>query len=62
MFIHEKESYCPYCGEIISFLIDPSIEFQEYVEDCQICCSPIVVCVEINSDNKISIQTRKENE
>ena len=41
MDIDEKESYCPYCGESISLLIDNSIENQEYVEDCQVCCSPI---------------------
>jgi hypothetical protein len=62
MFIHEKESYCPYCGEIISLLIDPSIQLQEYVEDCQVCCSPIVISIEITHNEDILINTRKENE
>ena len=62
MFIHEKESYCPYCGEIISLLIDPSIQLQEYVEDCQVCCSPILITIEITHNEDILINTRKENE
>ena len=32
---------CPYCGETISVLIDPSIYSQEYIEDCEVCCNPI---------------------
>jgi len=62
MFIHEKESYCPYCGEIISLLIDPSMQLQEYVEDCQVCCSPIVISIEVTHNEDILINTRKENE
>jgi len=62
MFVHEKESYCPYCGEIIFLLIDPSMQLQEYVEDCQVCCSPIVISIEITHNEDILINTRKENE
>ena len=62
MFVHEKESYCPYCGEIISLLIDPSIQLQEYIEDCQVCCSPIVISIEVTHNEDILINTRKENE
>ena len=36
---------CPYCWEKISMLLDPSISQQTYVEDCEICCNPIVLKV-----------------
>ena len=36
---------CPYCFEEISMLVDPSVRNQEYVEDCEVCCNPIVVTV-----------------
>jgi len=62
MDIDEKESYCPYCGESISLLIDNSIENQEYVEDCQVCCSPILISIEIDHDGNIFMNTRRENE
>jgi hypothetical protein len=62
MDIDEKESYCPYCGESISLLIDNSIENQEYVEDCQVCCSPILISVEIDHNGNIYMNTKRENE
>ena len=62
MDIDEKESYCPYCGESISLLIDNSIENQEYVEDYQVCCSPILISIEIDHDGNIYMNTRRENE
>lgn len=38
---------CPYCWEEISMLIDTSISRQKYVEDCEICCNPIEILVEL---------------
>ena len=38
---------CPYCWEEISILVDPSEEEQAYVEDCEVCCRPIQILVEI---------------
>lgn len=32
---------CPYCGEAISIVVDTSVDEQEYVEDCSVCCRPI---------------------
>jgi len=34
---------CPYCWEEISMLLDPSVSFQTYVEDCEVCCNPIEI-------------------
>jgi len=34
---------CPYCWEEISMLLDPSVPLQNYVEDCEVCCNPILV-------------------
>jgi hypothetical protein len=36
---------CPYCGEPITMLLDLSVPDQDYVEDCEVCCSPIAVRV-----------------
>lgn len=32
---------CPHCGAPITMLLDVSEDDQEYVEDCEVCCSPI---------------------
>ena len=33
---------CPYCGEPIDVLLDPAAADQQYTEDCQVCCRPII--------------------
>lgn len=34
---------CPYCGETVDILIDTSIEQQNYIEDCSVCCRPMEI-------------------
>lgn len=34
---------CPYCWETIEITLDLSVEEQRYVEDCSVCCRPIVI-------------------
>ncbi len=39
----ETQAYqCPYCGERVEALLDLSAGDQQYVEDCPVCCRPIV--------------------
>ena len=45
MELTETTVYCPYCGEPIHILLDPSDVGDEYIEDCQVCCRPIVMNV-----------------
>jgi len=44
---------CPFCGETITTLIDSSAGNQQYTEDCQVCCSPILLSIEIDHDGTI---------
>ena len=39
----EQSIDCPYCWERISILLDAEEVDQEYTEDCQVCCRPIVI-------------------
>lgn len=57
-----KKSHCPYCGESIELIIDTSIQSQEYIEDCQVCCRPITVSAEVDQDGIVNLVTRHENE
>ena len=52
---------CPYCGETIEIIVDCSIQDQDYIEDCQVCCRPINLHIEIMGDN-IEIHVSNENE
>lgn len=40
--LSQQSVSCPYCGEIIDVLVDPQEIGQTYIEDCQVCCAPIV--------------------
>ena len=37
------ERACPWCGEPLELTVDPGGGAAEYVEDCQVCCAPILV-------------------
>ena len=52
---------CPYCGETVELFVDATLPRQEYVEDCEICCSPMVVVVDSTADEPI-VDVRRENE
>ncbi|MDL0430518.1 CPXCG motif-containing cysteine-rich protein [Marinobacter sp. TBZ242] len=53
---------CPYCWETLEISVDPSVAEQEYVEDCQVCCQPIVVHVVLDEDLTPIVDVRAENE
>jgi hypothetical protein len=60
--VTEQPVSCPYCGEDITILVDQSLPDQEYVEDCQVCCRPIVLRVSVETDGGVSVSTKSENE
>jgi len=45
--MEEQFFSCPYCWETISMLIDVSVEEQQYIEDCEVCCNPIQLTVSV---------------
>ncbi|MDO3722918.1 CPXCG motif-containing cysteine-rich protein [Marinobacter sp. chi1] len=53
---------CPYCWEAQEIAIDPSVPEQEYVEDCQVCCRPIVFTVTVDDDLTFRVDVRAEND
>ncbi|KQZ71015.1 hypothetical protein ASD55_12110 [Rhodanobacter sp. Root561] len=53
---------CPYCGESIGILIDASISSQQYIEDCQVCCRPITLSVEVDEDGAVAVRASGEND
>ncbi|MBL6690236.1 MAG: CPXCG motif-containing cysteine-rich protein [Pseudomonadales bacterium] len=57
--IFETHIWCPYCGERLSILVDTSDSGSEYIEDCQVCCRPIVMNVALDGSG---VNVRSENE
>ena len=59
----QQSVQCPYCGETFETGIDTSGGSQEYVEDCYVCCRPIVFRLTADADgNLVSLETRREND
>ena len=61
-FLLEADISCPYCGETITLLVDESAGEQSYIEDCQVCCCPIVFQVRVSADGSCVVEARHENE
>jgi hypothetical protein len=53
---------CPYCGESIDLVIDDSVDHQQYVEDCHVCCRPINISVTVEAEGEVVVQAWAENE
>ena len=60
--LQETEITCPYCGEYLSVLLDPSEADQEYIEDCQVCCRPIVFNPSIDEQGHLVLSVHDEND
>ena len=58
----ETRVQCPYCWEYFNLLIDASIDSQEYVEDCEVCCQPIDFSVEVDELDEVNVHARSQNE
>lgn len=52
---------CPNCWEQFEIVVDRSLAEQEYVEDCEVCCSPVVIRVASTDDDEMDVEVRAEN-
>lgn len=51
---------CPFCFEEIFIGVDPSGgDSQQYVEDCQVCCKPIEIEIERDSEGQWTVEAEK---
>jgi len=53
--IVEASVTCPHCGESFPLLIDTSERRQSLVEDCSVCCRPILLSVHCRPGEIIEI-------
>lgn len=48
----ETQAYeCPYCGEPVEAVLDLSAGDQQYIEDCPVCCRPIVFALATDGED-----------
>ena len=53
---------CPYCGESITIIVDDSVPEQTYIEDCAVCCRPIVMHATVEFDGEVLVDVRTDSE
>ena len=54
---------CPYCGEQFEVIVDISVQEQNYIEDCYVCCRPISLSVVVDDVGEVvSVLAQNENE
>lgn len=58
--VEPVHAHCPYCGEPVELLVDPSPGVQRYVEDCQVCCRPMVV--RVTATDPVAVALRREDD
>jgi hypothetical protein len=49
---------CPSCWQPITMLLDLSVSPQEYIEDCEVCCRPILIAYESNGEEITSFDAQ----
>jgi len=60
--LEETSIQCPYCGETMVLLIDCLAAEQHYIEDCEVCCRPMVVLVELAADGNPQVRVQREDD
>ncbi len=60
--IDSVEVSCPYCGETIDLGVDLSEGTHTRIEDCAVCCAPMVVRVEIGAAGEVTVSALRDDE
>jgi uncharacterized protein YbaR (Trm112 family) len=60
--LHFETITCPYCWESIEVALDLSVDEQRQVEDCSVCCRPIVIAYRAEDGAVAQLDAVAENE
>lgn len=60
--IDSARIHCPYCDVSLNINVDPSEPEQDYTEDCQVCCRPMVLSVQFDDRHQPRVYARREND
>ena len=58
----EQRFRCPYCDEAISVLVDHSVAEQAYIEDCEVCCRPISLALNVDDEDRVRLRARRSDD
>ena len=49
ILIQGQPATCPHCWESITLTLDLSVPEQSYIEDCPVCCKPLIVSYTVDN-------------
>jgi len=52
---------CPCCWETIEITVDLSAGDQRYVEDCSVCCRPLVIAIQTDGETLNALDVSAES-
>jgi len=59
--IQSETITCPYCWESIELTLDLSVDEQQQVEDCSVCCRPILIRYRAEDGELAALEIAAEN-
>lgn len=60
--LYEASIGCPYCGEAGIVMVDESAGEQACIEDCHVCCRPILIQVRFSMGGDVSVEAKREDD
>ena len=54
----EHSFTCPFCGEVISMVLDAGGHSVTYIEDCEVCCNPLEITYTIEDETLVHFEAR----
>ena len=59
--LEAAEITCPYCWETVELSLDLSAGSQDYIEDCPVCCRPMLVRLRVDAGGyEVAVQAEDE--
>ena len=60
---NDQEFNCPYCGEVITLRVDETGGSRQFfVTDCEVCCRPMEIEIDIESDGYVNLVAKRAGE
>jgi len=57
--LEENDLACPFCGELFTYNADTTQGSYTTIEDCTVCCRPLLIRVECQPGEIISISAER---
>jgi hypothetical protein len=54
----EQYFLCPSCGEEISMVLDLSVHWHTFIEDCEVCCNALEISYRVHREQIVSFEVR----